>query len=289
MKIGVLVLFRISGFDIRIFVTRLLASVFVLLTVIILQESKGEEDASPDHLSNSLGMKFVLIRSGRFMEGSDISPRLIETQYGGDEKWYQDEYPQHEVSLTKSFYMQTTEVTQRQWVAVMGRNPSIFKNCGENCPVERVSWYEVREFIKRLNQKEGTDKYRLPTEAEWEYGCRAGSTTAFCFGSDRKMLGEYAWFHDNSRDWSHPVGQKNPNILGLYDMHGNVWEWCQDWYSIYPAEPVTDPKGPSSGTHRVSKGGSWRSASRFCRSAHRFGVDPGYRRYNRGFRLVKDL
>ncbi len=267
----------------------LVASVWLIIFVIISQDSRAGEDTSgKKSITNSFGMKFAYIRSGSFMIGSGLSPSVIETKYGGDAKWYNDEWPQHEVSLTKSFYIQTTEVTQRQWMAVMGNNPSGFKNCGENCPVDKVSWYDVQEFIRRLNQQEGTDKYRLPTEAEWEYACRAGSTTAFCFGNDKNVLDEYAWYNSNSRDWTHQVDQKKPNAWGLYDMHGNVWEWCQDWYSDYSSEAVTDPTGPSSGSHRVSKGGSWRSAARFCRSAHRYGVDPGYRRPTRGFRLVKD-
>lgn len=263
--------------------------VWLIFFATVYQNPIGAEDTSQKKsFTNSLGMKFVYIHSGSFMMGSSMSPLLIENRYGGKAKWYSDECPQHEVTLTKSFYMQTTEVTQRQWMAVLGNNPSGFLNCGENCPVEKVSWNDVQEFIKRLNQKEGTGKYRLPTEAEWEYACRAGSTTAFCFGNDMGTLAEHAWFGPNSIDWSHQAGQKKPNAWGLYDMHGNVWEWCQDWYSIYPSEPVRDPKGPPSGSHRVSKGGSWRSAARFCRSAHRYGVDPDYRRPTRGFRLAKD-
>lgn len=269
--------------------TVVLVPVWLIFFGIVSQDSIGAEDISQKKsFTNSLGMKFVYIHSGSFMMGSSLSPLLIENKYGGKAKWYSDECPQHEVTLTKSFYMQTTEVTQKQWMAVLGNNPSKFINCGENCPVEKVSWDDVQEFIKRLNQKEGTDKYRLPTEAEWEYACRGGSTTAFCFGNDISMLPEHTWYSANSRDWSHQAGQKKPNAWGLCDMHGNVWEWCQDWYSIYPSESVTDPKGPSSGSHRVSKGGSWRSAARFCRSAHRYGVDPGYRRPTRGFRLAKD-
>jgi formylglycine-generating enzyme required for sulfatase activity len=263
--------------------------VWLIFFGLVYQNPISAEDTSQKKFfTNSLGMKFVYIHSGSFMMGSSLNPLLIENRYGGKAKWYSDECPQHEVTLTKSFYMQTTEVTQKQWLAVLGNNPSGFLNCGENCPVEKVSWDDVQKFIKRLNQKEGSGKYRLPTEAEWEYACRAGSTTAFCFGNDIGMLAEHTWFGANSIDWSHQAGQKKPNAWGLYDMHGNVWEWCQDWYGIYPSEPVRDPKGPPSGSHRVSKGGSWRSAARFCRSAHRYGVDPGYRRPTRGFRLVKD-
>jgi formylglycine-generating enzyme required for sulfatase activity len=250
---------------------------------------QGEEQESIQNTYiNSLAMEFARIQPGSFMMGSNLSPADVEMQYGGEAKWYEDEGPQHNVTLTKPFYMQTSEVTQGQWVAVMGVNPSMYQNCGDNYPVDKVSWNDVDEFITRLNLRENTDKYRLPSEAEWEYACRAGQTEAFSFGGDKKKLGDYGWFHDNSRGWPHHVYQKSPNAWGLYDMHGNVWEWCQDWYGKYPSESVTDPRGPDSGTHRVSRGGSWRSVSRFCRSAHRFGVDPGYRRPNRGLRLAKD-
>jgi len=272
---------------------RIVAMVLMPLLITFLDTASHEAAAqnySPGKKSfiNTLGMQFIFIPSGTFTMGSRLQPSEIETRYGGDAKWYDDECPQHEVTLTKSFYIQTTEVTQSQWFTVMGVNPSGFKNCGGDCPVEKVSWYDTQEFINRLNQKEETDKYRLPTEAEWEYACRAGSTAVFCFGNEIKELGVYAWYNHESREWTHKVNIKKPNAWGLYDMHGNVWEWCQDWYNKYTSGPVTDPIGPPSGTHRVSKGGSWRSAARFCRSAHRYGVDPGYRRPTRGFRLVKE-
>jgi formylglycine-generating enzyme required for sulfatase activity len=269
--------------------TALAVSFMVVFLGMGSHSSNAEENSSrKETFLNSIGMRFVFIDSGSFMMGSGLSPLEIKDKFGGKAKWYDDECPQHKVTLTKSFYIQTTEVTQKQWISVMGVNHSEFKNCGDNCPVERVSWYDAQEFITRLNNKENTEKYRLPTEAEWEYACRAGSTTAFCFGNDKTMLNKYAWYNTNSRNWAHQVDQKKPNIWGLYDMHGNVWEWCQDWYSEYPDEEVTDPAGPVSGSHRVSKGGSWRSASRFCRSAHRYGVDPAYRRPTRGFRVAMD-
>jgi formylglycine-generating enzyme required for sulfatase activity len=256
----------------------------------ISQDATCTENISQNKsLTNSLGMKFVLIQPGKFMMGSNLSPTEIKDKYGGEAKWYSDETPQHEVTITRPYYIQTTEVTQGQWKAVMGFNPSGLKNCGKNCPVEKVSWHDVEEFIKRLNQKEEADTYRLPTEAEWEYACRAGSVTEFCFGEEKNKLDYYAWHNSNSDDWTHHVHRKRPNAWGIYDMHGNVWEWCQDWYSDYPSEAVTDPIGPSSGSHRVSRGGSWRSAAMFCRSPHRYGVDPSYRRPNRGFRLVKNF
>jgi formylglycine-generating enzyme required for sulfatase activity len=267
----------------------LFISVFVLSGHINQHITCAENISQNRSMTNSLGMKFVLIQPGKFMMGSKLSPTEIEDKYGGEAKWYSDETPQHEVTITKPYYIQTTEVTQGQWKAVMGFNPSGLKTCGENCPAEKVSWHDVEEFIKRLNQKEGTDTYRLPTEAEWEYACRAGSVTEFCFGDEKNKLDYYAWHNYNSDDWTHHVYRKRPNAWGLYDMHGNVWEWCQDWYSDYPSEPAIDPIGPNSGSHRVSRGGSWRSAAMFCRSPHRYGVDPNYRRPTRGFRLVKNL
>ena len=199
----------------------------------------------PTKLS-SIGMEFIPIPPGSFMMGSP-----------SNESGRYDNEKQHRVTLTKGFHMQTTEVTQRQWKAVMGNNPSNFKNCGDNCPVEEVSWNDVQDFIRKLNQREGGSKYRLPTEAEWEYAARAGTTTRFSFGDDEGRLGEYAWYSGNSGRKTHSVGQKTPNAWDLYDMHGNVWEWCQDWYGDYPSGSVTDSIGPSSGSRRVIRGGSW--------------------------------
>ena len=144
---------------------------------------------------------------------------------------------QHRVTLTKGFYMGATEVTQSQWKAIMGNNPSYFK--GDNRPVEKVSWDDCQEFIRELNLQEGGNKYRLPTEAEWEYTCRAGTTTRFCFGDSESRLGDYAWYSSNSSSKTHPVSRKKPNVWGLYDMHGNVWEWCEDSCE-YSGGVVTD-------------------------------------------------
>ena len=167
--------------------------------------------------TNSIGMEFMLIPAGTFMMGS--------------EKGYADEKPQHRVTISRPFYLGKYEVTQAQWEAVMGNNPSRFD--GRNNPVEQVSWEDVRVFIARLNAHEGHTRYRLPTEAEWEYAARAGSTSAYSFGDDAARLGQYAWYGDNSGKTTHPVGQKLPNAWGLHDMHGNVWEWVQGWYGDY--------------------------------------------------------
>jgi len=169
----------------------------------------------------------------------------------------------------------------------MGSNPSHFNNGGDDCPVEQVSWDDAQEFIRKLNQKEGADNYRLPTEAEWEYACRAGSTTAYCFGDDESRLKEYAWYDKNSDSKTHPVGLLKPNAWGLYDMHGNVWEWCQDWYGDYPSDAATDPIGATVGSYRVLRGGSWSYFARYCRAAYRDAYSPGGRRNYYGFRLVR--
>ncbi len=182
--------------------------------------------------------------------------------------------------------MQTAKVTQKQWKAVMGSNPSYFK--GDDLPVEKVSWDDAQELIRKLNQREGGDTYRLPTEAEWEYACRAGTTTRFSFGDDESRMGEYAWYVGNSRDRTHPVAQKEPNSWGLYDMHGNVREWCQDRYGDYPLSSVIDPKGPSGGSGRVYRGGSWRyEPRRRVRSAYRNWYNPDFRYIDLGFRLLR--
>ena len=226
--------------------------------------------------TNTIGMKFVLIPKGTFMMGSPSN----ESGRDSDEK-------QHKVTLTKGFYMGTTEVTQAQWKAIMGDDPSYFK--GDDNPVEIVSWNDAQEFIKKLNRKDGTNKYRLPTEAEWEYACRAGSKTKFCFGDSDSRLGDYAWYSNNSSSKTHSVAQKKPNAWGLYDMHGNVYEWCGDWYDKnYPGGYVTDPKGPSSGSYRVYRGGSWGSGrAGGCRSANRDDFTPGRRDDYRGLRLAR--
>ena len=229
-------------------------------------------------ITNDLGMTFVLIPAGTFMMGSPAN----EKDRFGDEQ-------QHQVTISRPFNLQTTPVTQGQWERVMGDNPSYFKECGEDCPVEQVSWGDAQEFITKLNQMEKTDKYRLPTEAEWEYACRAGSTTRFCFGNDEAGLGEYGWYRDNFRGKTHPVGKKKPNAWGLYDMHGNVWEWCQDWYGEYPAGSVSDPTGPHSGTYRVLRGGSWYEDARSARSALLDSGDPDNRDNDTGFRVARAL
>jgi formylglycine-generating enzyme required for sulfatase activity len=178
--------------------------------------------------------------------------------------------------------MMVTPVTQGLWRLVMGNNPSYFK--GPDLPVESVSWDEVQDFIAKLNQMLGTNNLRLPTEAEWEYACRAGTT-----GARYRELDKIAWYDDNSGGKTHPVGKKAPNAWGLYDMLGNVWEWCQDWYGAYPFGSVTDPTGFLTGSIRVNRGGSWYYNARYVRAAIR-GCDVPRARYGAlGFRLARSV
>ena len=234
--------------------------------------------------TNSLGMRFVLIPAGSFTMGSPAS----------EPKRFDDER-QHRVSISRAFYMQITEVTQGQWREVMGDNPSHFKNCGDDCPVENISWYDVQSFIRNLNKREGTKKYRLPTEAEWEYACRAGTNTPFFFGGclstdEANYDGNYPMPgcpKGRCRGKPISVDKFPPNAWGLYGMHGNVWEWCQDWYGPYPLDNVTDPTGSPSGKKRVLRGGSWRCDARCSRSANRGWGFPGCRNNYFGFRVAR--
>jgi len=240
------------------------------------QVSAIVSDHQGQKISNSLGMEFVYIPPGSFTMGSPQN----ESGRSSLEK-------QHRVILTKGFFMQTTEVTQGQWTKVMKNNPSHFNVCGDNCPVEKVSWHDAQEFIHKLNQKEGGNKYRLPTAAEWEYAARAGSTTRFCFGDEDDLLSEYAWYWNNSGNKTHVVAQKKPNAWGLYDMHGNVFEWNRDWIYEYPSGSVTDPVGHS-GSGLISLcGGSWESSADYCRSASRRNCNQDCQINNLGFRLVR--
>jgi len=171
---------------------------------------------------------------------------------------------------------------------VMGRNPSYFRRCGDHCPVERVSWNDVQGFIGKLNQREGGSRYRLPTEAEWEYAARAGRGSRFSFGDDDAELGRYAWYRGNSGSKTHRVGRKRPNAWGLYDIHGNVWEWCRDWHGHYLPGSATDPSGPPGGSHRVIRGGSWLRIPAGARSANRYAYPPRVGSGRIGFRLLRD-
>ncbi|MCQ2378548.1 MAG: SUMF1/EgtB/PvdO family nonheme iron enzyme [Victivallaceae bacterium] len=210
--------------------------------------------------------------AGSFMMGSPS----YEDGCGSDEM-------RHRVTLTKDFYIGKYEVTQAQYEAVMGKNPSFFG--GGDCPVERVSWDDAMNFCEKLNElTEGKRpagyKFSLPTEAQWEYACRAGSTGAYAGNLD-----SMGWYVDNSGNETHNVGQKQPNAWGIYDMHGNVLEWCRDWYEGYTGS-ATDPTGPCSGLYRVGRGGGWINLARYCRSAYRYGDAPGGCHSYLGFRVA---
>ena len=223
--------------------------------------------------------EFILIQPGEFDMGSHAS----------ETGTYDDERPLHHVTISDAFYLGKYEVTQKQWYEVMGDNPSHFK--GDDLPVENVSWEDVQKFIKKLNKKENTHKYRLPSEAEWEYAARAGTTTRYSFGDDDSKLGNYAWYYKNSGYETHLIGQRKPNPWGLYDMHGNVWEWVQDeWYGNYDGAP-DDGSAWEDGVNanRVSRGGSCLLNARYCRSARRRPATQGYRDNYLGFRLLQEV
>ena len=227
------------------------------------------EDQPTTPAVNSIGMRFVPIQAGTFTMGEDQKA--------------------HQVTLTQAFELGVYEVTQEQYEAVMGTNPSYFK--GPQNPVADVSWNDAVEFCRKLSampaEKKAGYVYRLPTEAEWEYACRAGTTTMYSFGDSESELGAYAWYDVNTDDRAHPVGQKRPNPWGLYDMHGNVWEWCQDWHGEYPSGDVTDPMGPPQGEGRVLRGGSFDDRSSNVRSAVRSSGLPVGRSIYSGFRPAR--
>jgi formylglycine-generating enzyme required for sulfatase activity/predicted Ser/Thr protein kinase len=227
-----------------------------------------------DRFVNSIGMELVYIGPGNFMMGSP----------DGDGEL--DEHPRHVVTLTCGFYMGRTAVTQAQWKAVMGTNPSKFK--GDDLPVEQVSWHDAMAFCKELSYREGRT-YRLPMEAEWEYASRAGSLTRYYFGDAEEQLDRYAWYHVNSGGETHSVGAKAPNGWGFHDMYGNVWEWCQDWYGDYPSGTAIDPSGPPTGSCRLLRGGSWDDDANYCQSSFRFWSAPDYCVGYIGFRVCLDV
>ena len=219
--------------------------------------ARGEREITLD-CGKGQKIRLVLVRPGKFLMGSNAKEKMLREDREG---------PQHPVAVTKPFYMGIHEVTQAQYEAITGKNPSLFKQA--DFPVHSVSWVEAQDFCKRLSEQ--TKKaVRLPTEAEWEYACRGGSASAYPFGDDAAKLSDYAWFKVNSEKKTHPVGQKKPNALGLYDMIGNVKEWCADWYADkYDPAQATDPRGPKSGDTRCVRGSFWGDEPRFCRSARR--------------------
>ena len=252
-------------------------------------EAKAHQRAWAKHLGqpvqvkNLIGMEFRLIPPGKFTVGS---PQ--------DEEWHRPDEILHGVTITKAFYMATTEVTQGQWKALMGENPSFFT--GDDLPVETVTWEDAAKFCRKLSDKEGV-QYRLPTEAEWEYACRAGTTTPFHTGetistdqanydgNHTYAAGRKGVFRETTTD----VGSFAPNAWGLHDVHGNVWEWCADWYGEYSKGEASDPTGPANGDRRVFRGGCWVNFPAVCRSANRAKVAPVSWNFHLGFRVVRVL
>ena len=228
-------------------------------------------------LGGGVKLEMVLISAGEFLMGSPDSDRAAPN----------DRRPQHRVRITKAFYIGKYEVTQEQWEAVMGNNPSSFK--GPKNPVDTVSWDDCQQFLKKLNDKAPGGRWSLPTEAQWEYACRAGSNTLYCFGDGATGLGEYAWHDKNANGTTHAVGEKKPNAWGLYDMHGNVWEWCADWFDpgYYKESPVDDPPGPASDSFHVIRDGGWNDVAKDCQSATRNFNRPQYRGNNLGLRVCR--
>jgi formylglycine-generating enzyme required for sulfatase activity len=227
-------------------------------------------------VKNGINIEMVKVEAGSFNMGA--TPEMRSLQYP-----YDDEKPDHRVTLTKNYYIGKYEVTQALWQVVMGNNPSRFK--GDDLPVERVSWKRCQDFISKLNSLTGK-RFRLPTEAEWEYAARGGNKSRGYRYSGSNTLDDVAWYGDNSGSKTHAVGTKQPNELGIYDMSGNVSEWCQDWRGSYSSSPQTNPTGAVSGSYRVDRGGSWLYSAWFSRSSSRGGRTPGGRDGDLGLRLV---
>jgi formylglycine-generating enzyme required for sulfatase activity len=275
----------------------------------VLEEAKRKEEEAKKAakrpgavVKNQMGIEFAYVPAGSFMMGS--SDAEVQAAYKEENHyknnaslgWFKPEKPKHQVTIREGFYMGRYEVTQAQWQAVMGNNPSEFKGC-DSCPVEGVSWNDAQEFIKRLNAREDGFTYRLPSESEWEYACRAGTTTEFAFGNS--LSSDQANFNGNFpsggagkgvyRQKTTPAGSFQPNAWGLYDMQGNVYEWCEDiWHYDYDGAPADGSAWLSGGSSdfRILRGGSWYEHAGFVRSAYRFYLTPNYRADLYGFRLV---
>ena len=252
----------------------------ITLNLIDSKKTKDSGDKSKKILENEtldvngVSFKMIHVKGGTFMMGG--------TPEQGEDA-FDDEFPVHEVKLS-DFSIGEMQVTQELWEAVMGSNPSKFK--GEKLPVENVSWNDCQKFIRKLNEITKRN-FRLPTEAEWEYAARGGNKSQGYKYAGSNTLGDVAWYSANSENKTHEVGQKKPNELGLYDMSGNVWEWCNDWYDDYSSSSQNNPQGPSSGSYRVYRGGSWRSSARSCRVSIRDYFTPDYRNDRLGLRLAQ--
>ena len=263
------------------------------------EKKKSRQPNAGDVVINSIGMKLIYIPAGSFMMGSSHSAAQLAVEYDTKEDWFTDELPRHQVRISEGFWMGQTEVTQGQYESVMNAQPWSGKDYVQedaNNPAVHVSWDDAVAFCRKLTQQEGKT-YRLPTEAEWEYACRAGTTTRFGFGDSHSSLSDYAWCESNTYEvgqkYAHSVGQKRPNLWGLDDMHGNVNEWCSDWYDIdyYSDSPSVDPNGPSSGVNlypsRTVRGGSCCSLVRYLRCSDRTSWSPDSGAALVGFRIVR--
>ena len=240
--------------------------------------SQLQEELHPtppkEYTVNGVSFKMKKVSGGTFQMGA--------TEEQGSDA-LDDEKPVHSVTLS-DYWIGETEVTQALWQAVMGSNPSHFTGDSQ-LPVENVSWNDCQTFIQTLNELTGMS-FRLPTEAEWEFAARGGNSSQGYKYAGSNTVGDVAWYYSNSSSKTHPVATKSPNELGLYDMSGNVWEWCQDWYGSYSSSAQTDPVGPSSGSNRVLRGGSWNSLARYCRVAYRNSTTPSDRYFSLGLRLA---
>jgi len=253
------------------------ATLFAALSLICLTTGCGSSSSDPvelESVTNSIGMKFLVVPSGTFTMGSRR----------GD----QHELPEHEVTLTQAYGLGVHEVSEQQYTEVMGKNPAL---TSPNSAINSLNWAQADEFCRRLSdlpaEKSAGRVYRLPTEAEWEHACRAGTVTAYSFGDDPTMFGQYGWYTRNGLQKVHPGGEKLPNPWGFYDMHGNAWEWCQNWHYEYSDAPATDPTGPPKGVTRVLRGGAWFHREPDCRSSVRFTEDPNSpKKYTGGFRVA---
>jgi formylglycine-generating enzyme required for sulfatase activity len=266
---------------------------------------KLNPDRAGREWTNSIGMKFVRIDAGEFPMGTtkDQVDQLVRRFPDAERESFDDEQPQHSVKISRPFYLGIHEVTQGHYQAVMHNNPSQFAG-SDDLPVENVSWLDAVEFCNKLSKQEmrtpfyridgtivsrvGGDGYRLPTESEWEYACRGKSATLYPFGDDAGKLDNHAWYRGNAENGTNPVGQKLPNAWGLYDMLGNVWEWCADRYDekYYATSTPADPPGASEGLDRAQRGGGWHSDVESCRPAYRASESPGTREHGSGFRVA---
>lgn len=240
-------------------------------------QSSSSANATREIVVNGVKFNMVYVEGGTFTMGATAEQGILDP--------WDDEYPTHQVTLS-DYFIGETEVTQELWYAVMGSNPSYFTRSSRN-PVERVSWRDCQLFIQKLNQLTGL-RFRLPTEAEWEYAARGGNKSKGYKYSGSNRIDDVAWYDGNSGSTTHEVATCYPNELGLYDMSGNVWEWCSDMYGDYSSSSQTNPRGPSSGSDRVGRGGSWSSNAQNCRVSDRDCSDPDLHNDSLGFRLVFD-